>query len=99
MAGAACAEWHLHAWDLARSLGAEYRPEDPAAVLAGWRAGMPHLPVPVTPLGAGLCATPTPGMLCLRHQAGWQPAADLAARPGRWPGGLPGCAASGGNNG
>jgi uncharacterized protein (TIGR03083 family) len=45
MAGAACAEWHVHAWDLARSLGVDYRPADPATVLAGWRAGMPHRPL------------------------------------------------------
>jgi uncharacterized protein (TIGR03083 family) len=44
MAGAATAEWHLHAWDLARALGTEHRPADPEAVLAGWRAGMAHLP-------------------------------------------------------
>ncbi len=51
MAGAACAEWHLHAWDLARALGHDYRPHDPAEVLACWRAGMPHLPVPVARSG------------------------------------------------
>ena len=44
MAGAACAEWHLHAWDLARSQGKDYRPADPDILLLGWRAGMPHLP-------------------------------------------------------
>src|SRR5580658_9913266 len=43
MAGAACAEWHLHAWDLARSLGKDYRPADPELVLTGWRAGTPQL--------------------------------------------------------
>jgi hypothetical protein len=43
MAGAACAEWHLHAWDLARSLGKDYRPADPELVLTVWRAGMPQL--------------------------------------------------------
>ena len=43
MAGAACAEWHLHAWDLARSLGKDYRPADPELVLAAWRGGMPQL--------------------------------------------------------
>jgi len=43
MAGAACAEWHLHAWDLARSLGKDYRPADPGLVLAAWRGGMPQL--------------------------------------------------------
>jgi uncharacterized protein (TIGR03083 family) len=42
MAGAACAEWHVHAWDLAMSLGLDYRPADPDTVLAGWLAGMPH---------------------------------------------------------
>jgi uncharacterized protein (TIGR03083 family) len=45
MAGAACAEWHLHAWDLARALGKDYRPAAPEIILSGWRAGMPQLPV------------------------------------------------------
>jgi len=44
MAGAACAEWHLHAWDLAKALGKEYRPAAPEIVLAGWRAGVPQRP-------------------------------------------------------
>jgi uncharacterized protein (TIGR03083 family) len=44
MAGAACAELHLHAWDLARALGKDYRPADPEIVLAGWRAGVPQRP-------------------------------------------------------
>ena len=43
MAGTACAEWHLHAWDLARSLGKDYRPADPALVLGAWQAGTPQL--------------------------------------------------------
>jgi hypothetical protein len=43
MAGAACAEWHLHAWDLARALGKDYRPADPDILLRGWNAGMPQL--------------------------------------------------------
>jgi hypothetical protein len=46
MAGAACAEWHLHAADLAATLGLAYRPADPDAILAGWLVGMPHLPPP-----------------------------------------------------
>jgi hypothetical protein len=50
MAGAACAEWHLHAWDLARAIGKDYQPASPETVLAGWRAGMPHLPVKVPAL-------------------------------------------------
>jgi hypothetical protein len=45
MAGAACAEWHLHAWDLARAQGKDYRPADPDMLLRGWAAGMPHLPL------------------------------------------------------
>jgi len=49
MAGAACAEWHLHAWDLARSLGKDYRPADPELVLTAWQGGMPQLwPVVLT---------------------------------------------------
>ena len=43
MAGGACAEWHLHAWDLARALGKDYRPADPEILLSGWIEGMPHL--------------------------------------------------------
>ncbi len=43
MAGAAWAEWHLHAWDLARALGKDYSPANPDILIAGWQAGMPHL--------------------------------------------------------
>jgi len=39
MAGLACAEWHLHAWDLARALGKDYRPADPGLVLTAWQGG------------------------------------------------------------
>ncbi len=45
MAGAACAEWHLHASDLAIAIGIGYRPADPDVIVAGWIAGMPHLPL------------------------------------------------------
>jgi uncharacterized protein (TIGR03083 family) len=41
MAGLACVEWHLHAWDLASALGISYRPADPRAVLTAWLAGNP----------------------------------------------------------
>jgi hypothetical protein len=34
---AAVGEWHIHAWDVARSFGWEYRPDDPDVVLAGRR--------------------------------------------------------------
>jgi hypothetical protein len=43
MAGVACAEWHLHAWDLARSLGKDYCPAQPELVLSAWRDGAPQL--------------------------------------------------------
>jgi hypothetical protein len=43
MAGAACGEWHLHAWDFARALDKDYRPADPDILLRGWAEGMPHL--------------------------------------------------------
>ena len=78
MAGAATAEWHLHAWDLARSLGADHRPADPEAVLAGWRAGMAHLPAtipgtvpgrpaPRRPPAAGPAAAPVPSYAVARR--------------------------------
>ena len=70
MAGAACAEWHLHAWDLARALGKDYRPVDPEIVLAGWRAGVPQLPGAQDP-GSG------DPWLVLLHSSGRSPG---------WPG-------------
>jgi uncharacterized protein (TIGR03083 family) len=45
MMGAICAEWHLHAWDLARALGKDYRPAGPEILVTGWRAGVAYLPV------------------------------------------------------
>jgi uncharacterized protein (TIGR03083 family) len=58
MVGAACAEWHLHAWDLAAALGKDYQPATPEILVAGWRAGMPHLPldasVAVAPCGVAV---------------------------------------------
>ena len=41
MAGVACAEWNVDAWDLARSLGVHYRAADPEIVFDGWREGTP----------------------------------------------------------
>jgi hypothetical protein len=43
--GAACVEWHLHAWDLAHALGEDYRPRDPEVLVAAWHWGVPHLPL------------------------------------------------------
>jgi hypothetical protein len=65
MAGAACAEWHLHAWDLAAALGKDYQPASPELLAAGWRAGMPHLPldarVPMAPCGAAVAGAAAAG--------------------------------------
>ncbi|GAB2863715.1 hypothetical protein GCM10022221_74640 [Actinocorallia aurea] len=43
--GSACVEWHLHAWDLARAIGEDYRPDDPELLVAAWAWGVPHLPL------------------------------------------------------
>ncbi len=43
MAGVACVEWHLHAWDLASAVGISYRPADPDAVLLAWLTGIPSV--------------------------------------------------------
>lgn len=36
--GVAIGEWHVHAWDMARSVGREHRPSDAATVAEGNRA-------------------------------------------------------------
>ncbi|TNY36335.1 maleylpyruvate isomerase N-terminal domain-containing protein [Thermomonospora catenispora] len=43
--GAACVEWHLHAWDLAKAVGVDYRPRDPEVLVPAWHWGVPHLPL------------------------------------------------------
>ena len=60
MAGAACAEWHLHAWDLARALGHGLPPGPPRGAAGGWQAG--H----AAPAAAG------PGCRC-RPAGPWRP--------------------------
>jgi uncharacterized protein (TIGR03083 family) len=77
MLGAACAEWHLHAWDLAQALGKDYQPADPDILVAGWQAGVPQLPLDL-PLGVVTCGAasgPARGVL---------PAANRAAGVGGW---------------
>jgi hypothetical protein len=83
MLGAACAEWHLHAWDLARTLGLDYRPADPAILAAGWRAGMPHLPLGISMAIATCAAGPDTGFL----SAPPPPPAAGASGPGQADGG------------
>lgn len=67
MAGAACAEWHLHAWDLARALGKDYSPANPELLAAGWQAGMPQLPLaaPLAVAAAGAAGGRRPGSVML----------------------------------
>jgi hypothetical protein len=72
MAGAACAEWHLHAFDLAAAQGSGYRPEQPDVILAGWAAGMPHLPL-----------VPPSGRLAARHGRHADPWQAVLAASGR----------------
>lgn len=89
MGGAAAAEWHLHAWDLARALGTEYRPDDPAAVLAGWQAGMPHLRLRAPSLGARIVRHTDPWEALLAASGrtsvgGWRPGTARSAWAA-WP--------------
>ena len=77
MAGAACAEWHLHAWDLARAQGKDYRPADPDILLRGWGAGMPHLLA-----GAGLDLAAAGEASVARGRGGRQ--AGAAVREDPW---------------
>jgi hypothetical protein len=89
MVGAACAEWHLHAWDLARALGTEYRPADPGLLVAGWRAGLPHLPLSSLVTAATCAAGPAarfPGSAGLAPPSGGDGAwAALLRASGRQP--------------
>jgi uncharacterized protein (TIGR03083 family) len=68
MAGVACTEWHLHAWDLARALGKDYVPANPEVLAAGWQAGIPHLPL-VVPVGVATSGAPVGGGTA-RREAG-----------------------------
>jgi len=79
MTGLACAEWHLHAWDLARTLGKDYRPADPALVLDAWRAGKPEL-------NGGLVL----GRVVLDGNDPWDVLLGASGRDQRWVRVLPG---------
>lgn len=94
-AGAACVEWHLHAWDLARAIGADYRPEDPELLVSAWHWGVPHLPLSSVPEAergdaweAVLCASgrspgwPEPSAACPQPRR-------RARQPRRSPDGAP----------
>jgi hypothetical protein len=60
--GAACAEWHLHAWDLAATLGKDYQPASPELLAAGWQAGIPHRPLrTIAPRGVAVAGAPARG--------------------------------------
>ncbi|MGO9293177.1 MAG: maleylpyruvate isomerase N-terminal domain-containing protein [Streptosporangiaceae bacterium] len=81
MVGAGCAEWHLHAWDLAKALGLSYRPAAPEVVLAGWRVGLPHAQVP----GREAASVPA-GAVRGPREAGDDPWRTLLLVSGRSPG-------------
>jgi hypothetical protein len=68
MAGAACAEWHLHAWDLAWALGKVYSPATPDILVAGWQAGMPHIPLGV-PAAVATCGAGSGGGVAAPERA------------------------------
>jgi uncharacterized protein (TIGR03083 family) len=81
MAGAACAEWHLHAWDLARALGKDYSPANPELLAAGWQAGMPQLPLgaPLAVAAAGAARIQRPGSVMLA--GAWPAMLRASGRP------------------
>ncbi len=91
-AGAACVEWHLHAWDMARAVGGDYRPRDPDLLVSAWHWGVPHLPLAAGTRGRRCCArragrragrTPTTARSTGR-------AGRAAGRAVQTPSGLPG---------
>lgn len=43
--GMCALEWHVHAWDLARSAGLSYHPHCWRTLAAAWRESLPHLPL------------------------------------------------------
>jgi hypothetical protein len=85
MAGAACAEWHLHAWDLARALGQVYRPANPDLLLSGWLAGMPHLP-PAAGLEVAVGGAPAHTGAAVQAAAGGSLAGEVRPGGGERPG-------------
>ncbi len=48
MVAAAVVEWHVHAWDLAQTIGQDYQPANAEAVRACWLDGMPQHEVPLS---------------------------------------------------
>jgi hypothetical protein len=81
MAGAACAEWHLHAWDLAWALGKVYSPANPDVLAAGWRVGMPHIPLGV-PVAVATCGAGPLGRAAARRGADGDGSAGPAGSAG-----------------
>jgi hypothetical protein len=79
MVGAACAEWHLHAWDLAAALGKDYQPASPELLAAGWQAFMPHLRLEVVVPVAPCVAVAHVPVGCVSGAGGRPP-----APPGSW---------------
>ncbi|WBB56465.1 maleylpyruvate isomerase N-terminal domain-containing protein [Verrucosispora sp. WMMD573] len=46
--GVLAVEWHLHAWDLATTIGLTYHPRQPAVLAEAFRDGMAYLDPPAT---------------------------------------------------
>jgi uncharacterized protein (TIGR03083 family) len=44
--GVCAVEWHVHTWDLARSIGRDHRPARANLLADAWRDGVPHLELP-----------------------------------------------------
>ncbi len=90
MLGAACAEWHLHAWDLARAQGKDYRPADPGILVEGWQAGIPQteitvgLPLAVAACGAGSGRLRRRAMTAVRAVVGAPVVASAVPDGGAW---------------
>ncbi|MBK5216697.1 MAG: maleylpyruvate isomerase N-terminal domain-containing protein [Propionibacteriales bacterium] len=43
--GVAAIEWHIHAWDLRKSVGHDYRPTCAETLRWCWNRAVPHLPI------------------------------------------------------
>ncbi|MFC4907302.1 maleylpyruvate isomerase N-terminal domain-containing protein [Actinomadura gamaensis] len=83
--GAACVEWHLHAWDLARAMGADYRPKDPGLLVSAWHWGVPHLPLAAVRDGARGEARGDAGRGDAGREDAWEAVLRSSGRSPVWP--------------
>jgi uncharacterized protein (TIGR03083 family) len=71
-------EWHIHAWDVARSFGWDYRPDDPEVPYAGLALRGPSAPPPPAEPTEGPVRVTRPGVFA----SGSGPLAHPVAFPG-----------------